>query len=192
MTPVLAFAAWRGARACGLAAPLAVVAAVAAAALLGLAPALVFAREPSGLEPGGLRPADLQLTVEYLDGWSPQVEDDQGRGVRWMGRRARLAVGQLVATRPRASLEFEARAERDTNVVARLRGREIGSFALSPQPERVRVLVPSGKGPAVLELTASPAREQTMQLVLETVRATNLDAAPAPSASGAERARQTG
>lgn len=159
LIPPLALAAYRVLASRGASRRVALAGSVTLALVLTVVPAYALRTRPSRGRPleTPVGPAFAQtgdrteLLIEFRTGWSGAVERD-GRTVRDVIGPAELVVGPLQATRPPATLSFEASAARPTLVVLRLDGRSLADATVASKPSILSAEIPPGRGPAVLEL----------------------------------------
>jgi len=163
LIPPIGLASYRALTARGAPRNAALAGAAAIALLLTIGPAYALRSKPSHGHPletpvgpaFAVTGARTELLIEFRTGWSSPV-DREARTVRDVSGRAELVVGPLQATRPPATLSFEASAARPTRLVLRLEGSPLADATVASKPSLVSAEIPRGRGPAVLELEIAP------------------------------------
>ena len=103
------------------------------------------------------------LLLQFSNGWQSPERDANGHVFRWMGSRARLSVGAEDAPRPAVRLTatlFSLLEPR--TLIVRIDGRKLRRIRVPSSTtgaRRVALVVPAGRGPAGLTLTADPGAQ---------------------------------
>ncbi len=99
----------------------------------------------------------------YGRGWQGAEQDAQGHVFRWMGSQARLILGSANASRPAARLTATVTSlVRPRVLIIRFGGKTIRRIRVPPLTRgsrRLAIVIPAGRGPAELTLTADPGAQ---------------------------------